>query len=248
MDDSQAGDASKTRRRPRPALSIVIPVYNGADSIGELVGALEELTIAGGHEIVLVNDGSPDDSLAVCRGAGRRAPGADHAGQSVAQLRRAQRGDGRAAPRAAAPMSSPWTTICRTRPRRSSACSPSRRESGKEVVYTYLRREAARALAQPRQPLHQLGRRLRARQAEGVLPLELPLHERLRRARDHPLRRALSLCRRADPAGDAGHRPAAGAPSAARRRPQQLHAAPAVAAVAQHVRQFLGDAAAASAP
>ena len=52
--------------RPRPALSIVIPVYNGARSIGELVAALEALAIDGGHEIVLVNDGSPDNSLAVC--------------------------------------------------------------------------------------------------------------------------------------------------------------------------------------
>lgn len=49
------------------ALSLVIPVYNGAASVGELVGALERLEIAGGHEIVLVNDGSPDNSLAVCR-------------------------------------------------------------------------------------------------------------------------------------------------------------------------------------
>jgi undecaprenyl-phosphate 4-deoxy-4-formamido-L-arabinose transferase len=49
------------------ALSIVIPVYCGAKSIGELVHALEGLTIAGGHEIVLVVDGSPDDSLEVCR-------------------------------------------------------------------------------------------------------------------------------------------------------------------------------------
>jgi undecaprenyl-phosphate 4-deoxy-4-formamido-L-arabinose transferase len=49
------------------ALSIVIPVYNGAKSIAGLVHALETLDIEGGHEIVLVNDGSPDDSLAVCR-------------------------------------------------------------------------------------------------------------------------------------------------------------------------------------
>ncbi len=49
------------------ALSIVVPVYNGAKSITELVHALETLDIEGGHEIVLVNDGSPDDSLAVCR-------------------------------------------------------------------------------------------------------------------------------------------------------------------------------------
>src|ERR1044071_9194940 len=56
-----------------PALSIVIPVYNGADSIGELVAALEELQIAGGHEIVLVNDGSPDNSLEVCHSLVARA-------------------------------------------------------------------------------------------------------------------------------------------------------------------------------
>ncbi len=49
------------------ALSIVIPVYNGAGSIGELVAALEGLEVPGGHEIVLVNDCSPDDSLDVCR-------------------------------------------------------------------------------------------------------------------------------------------------------------------------------------
>jgi glycosyltransferase involved in cell wall biosynthesis len=49
------------------ALSIVIPVYNGANSIGELVDALEVLEIPGGHEIVLVVDGSPDNSLAVCQ-------------------------------------------------------------------------------------------------------------------------------------------------------------------------------------
>src|SRR5712672_1218737 len=53
---------------PRFALSIVIPVYNGASSIAELVGALEQLEIPGGHEIVLVNDGSRANSLAVCRG------------------------------------------------------------------------------------------------------------------------------------------------------------------------------------
>src|SRR6202042_1426715 len=55
------------------ALSIVIPVYNGAESVGELVAALEALSIPGGHEIVLVNDGSPDNSLAVCRDLVARA-------------------------------------------------------------------------------------------------------------------------------------------------------------------------------
>jgi undecaprenyl-phosphate 4-deoxy-4-formamido-L-arabinose transferase len=57
----------------RLALSVVVPVYNGASSVAELVAALEDLHIPGGHEIVLVNDGSPDASLAVCRALVARA-------------------------------------------------------------------------------------------------------------------------------------------------------------------------------
>ena len=53
--------------RSDPALSIVVPVYNGADTIGTLVEALEGLEVPGGLEIVLVVDGSPDNSLEVCR-------------------------------------------------------------------------------------------------------------------------------------------------------------------------------------
>src|SRR6266853_404095 len=63
-----------TQTAPPPlALTIVIPVYNGATSVAELVAALEQLRIDGGHEIVLVNDGSPDDSVAVCRDLVERA-------------------------------------------------------------------------------------------------------------------------------------------------------------------------------
>ena len=50
-----------------PALSIVVPVYNGARSVPLLVAALRALPVDGGMEIVLVNDCSPDDSLAVCK-------------------------------------------------------------------------------------------------------------------------------------------------------------------------------------
>jgi len=50
-----------------PALSIVVPVYNGAATVSLLVEALSALEVPGGLEIVLVNDGSPDDSGAVCR-------------------------------------------------------------------------------------------------------------------------------------------------------------------------------------
>ena len=54
-----------------PALSVVVPVYNGAATIGELVNALRALEIQGGLEIVLVVDGSPDNSLDVCKKIGR---------------------------------------------------------------------------------------------------------------------------------------------------------------------------------
>ena len=60
-------DASRT-----VALSIVVPVYNGALSVPVLVRALSHLTVPGGIEIVLVNDCSPDNSLEVCRGLCRR--------------------------------------------------------------------------------------------------------------------------------------------------------------------------------
>ena len=52
---------------PRPGLSIVVPVYRGAATVGRLVAALSALSVHGGMEIVLVNDGSPDNSGEVCR-------------------------------------------------------------------------------------------------------------------------------------------------------------------------------------
>ena len=50
-----------------PALSFVIPLYNSAVTIGPLVKEIEGLTVEGGHEIVLVNDGSADRTGEVCR-------------------------------------------------------------------------------------------------------------------------------------------------------------------------------------
>src|SRR5262245_15455958 len=42
-------------------------MYNCAPTIEAVVRTIEQLTVAGGHEIVLVNDGSADDTAAVCR-------------------------------------------------------------------------------------------------------------------------------------------------------------------------------------
>lgn len=50
-----------------PALTFVVPMYNAASTIGALVHDIEQLQVDGGHEIVLVNDGGMDDTLAVCR-------------------------------------------------------------------------------------------------------------------------------------------------------------------------------------
>jgi glycosyltransferase involved in cell wall biosynthesis len=56
-----------------PALSFVIPLYNSAETIAPLVHAIENLTVDGGHEIILVNDGSGDTTADVCRGLVRTA-------------------------------------------------------------------------------------------------------------------------------------------------------------------------------
>jgi glycosyltransferase involved in cell wall biosynthesis len=49
-----------------PGLSVVVPVYRGALTISHLVQALAALEPEGGMEIVLVNDGSPDNSAEIC--------------------------------------------------------------------------------------------------------------------------------------------------------------------------------------
>ena len=54
---------------PTCGLTIVVPVYRGAATVGLLVDALSRLRPEGGMEIILVNDGSPDNSAASCRAA-----------------------------------------------------------------------------------------------------------------------------------------------------------------------------------
>ncbi len=51
------------------ALSFVIPLYHSAESIGAVVRAIEGLVIEGGHEIVLVHDGSGAATSAAAREA-----------------------------------------------------------------------------------------------------------------------------------------------------------------------------------
>ena len=50
----------------RPLLTIVVPLYRSAASIGRLIAELGALPVEGGCELVLVNDGSPDDTADLC--------------------------------------------------------------------------------------------------------------------------------------------------------------------------------------
>ena len=52
---------------PTPALSFVIPLYFSAATIRPLVKEIEALDVPGGCEIILVNDGSRDETETVCR-------------------------------------------------------------------------------------------------------------------------------------------------------------------------------------
>jgi len=44
----------------KPMLTIVVPLYNSADTMDQLIAELIQLPVPGGHELVLVNDGSAD--------------------------------------------------------------------------------------------------------------------------------------------------------------------------------------------
>jgi len=57
-----------------PELSLVIPVYNGSGTIAALVEHTHRIFGGRSFEIVLVNDGSVDDSEMVCAGLARRFP------------------------------------------------------------------------------------------------------------------------------------------------------------------------------
>lgn len=52
---------------PAVALSFVIPLFHSAETIRAVVHDIEALEVPGGHEIVLVNDGSTDATNRVCR-------------------------------------------------------------------------------------------------------------------------------------------------------------------------------------
>jgi glycosyltransferase involved in cell wall biosynthesis len=52
---------------PPVALSFVVPLYYSAETIADVVRDIQNQTVEGGHEIILVNDGSTDRTSDVCR-------------------------------------------------------------------------------------------------------------------------------------------------------------------------------------
>jgi Glycosyl transferase family 2 len=55
-----------TDERETVELSLVIPVYNGSRTIGPLVERIQAIFATKLFEIILVNDGSEDESEMVC--------------------------------------------------------------------------------------------------------------------------------------------------------------------------------------
>lgn len=56
-----------------PALTFVVPLFYSAETIVSLVKEIEGLVVEGGHELVLVNDGSRDGTAGLCRELVREA-------------------------------------------------------------------------------------------------------------------------------------------------------------------------------
>jgi glycosyltransferase involved in cell wall biosynthesis len=52
---------------PSPEVSFVVPLYNTGPSLPKLLAAFQDLPIAGGWEVVLVNDASPDGTGAALK-------------------------------------------------------------------------------------------------------------------------------------------------------------------------------------
>ena len=148
MDDVPAGPASPGPRRP--SLSVVIPVHNGGRDFERCLRRLRDSHLAD-FELIVVNDGSTDDSAAV----------AERAGAIVVRSRRPR---ARPPPATAAPSrpSAPLGLLPRRRRRRPSPRpsigrwrgSRPTRASPPSSARTTTRRQAPGLVSQYRNLLH----------------------------------------------------------------------------------------------
>ena len=72
--DDHAPMIEQAMPAPNPELSLVIPVYNGSQTVGLLVEHIHAVFVSVPFEIVLVNDGSDDDSEQVCAQLAEKFP------------------------------------------------------------------------------------------------------------------------------------------------------------------------------
>jgi glycosyltransferase involved in cell wall biosynthesis len=102
MDEAAAGPAISAQRGDvlhfpsRPRVSVVVPTYNRAASLDRLLRSLDRAVVPmGGLEIVVVVDGSTDDTLSVLAGTQARWVSQPNSGRAVARERgrREARGD-----------------------------------------------------------------------------------------------------------------------------------------------------------
>ena len=203
------------------------------------------LEIEGGLEIVLVIDGSPDNSLDVCKQLAAE-PGAPITVLSLSRNFGEHNAVMAGLARARGAYAITMDDDLQNPPDEVKRLFEHARDGGYDVVYTYYDEKKHAAW-------RNLGSRFTNWCADQLIDKPKGLYLSsfrcisafVREQHRGELRGAVSLCRRAGLPGDAECRPPAGPPPAAHRGPLELHAAPAVPAVAVDVPQFLGDAAAA---
>ena len=66
--------AERTMPGLAPELSLVIPVYNGSQTIGLVVDRIQKIFASMQFDVVLVNDGSEDESEVVCAKLAEKLP------------------------------------------------------------------------------------------------------------------------------------------------------------------------------
>jgi glycosyltransferase involved in cell wall biosynthesis len=75
--------------------SVIVPVYNGASTLGACLRALAQQTVPrASYEVIVVDDGSTDDSAAIAARHGARVICQAHAGPAAARNRGAQAAQG----------------------------------------------------------------------------------------------------------------------------------------------------------
>ena len=98
-------------------ISVVVPLYNEAESLPELVAWIDRVAVSHGYayEVILVDDGSSDGSWEVVESLREKSPAIRGIGFA--------RNYGKVSPQPKARSSSRWMPTCRIRPTRFPNCA-----------------------------------------------------------------------------------------------------------------------------